>query len=213
MSDQAPVRERLLDAAKATVLQEGIAGTSARTIATRAGTAPGSIYYHFDDVDDLLGQAAVATSRRRADDWRRELDATTTLAEVVAAARRLRVVDREEGNLLLLGQLLAGVPTRPALADALRANFDLLNGIVEDTLRRLLDGTPLDGALDPAPLARTISTAFLGLELFDGVLFPGDDGDEALAQLASLATLADAVLDQGVLTRAYVRRVLARTAR
>jgi len=60
-ADGPDLRERLLDAAIACFVREGIAGTSLRTIATEAGVTPALLHYYFGDKAQL--QEAVTAER------------------------------------------------------------------------------------------------------------------------------------------------------
>ena len=52
--DAGAARQAILDATVATLAEVGYSATSARAIATRAGVAPGGVFYHFGSMDDLL---------------------------------------------------------------------------------------------------------------------------------------------------------------
>ena len=60
-ADSPDLRERLLDAAIACFVREGIAATSLRTIATEAGVTPALLHYYFGDKAQL--QEAVTAER------------------------------------------------------------------------------------------------------------------------------------------------------
>ncbi|BDU17604.1 TetR/AcrR family transcriptional regulator [Lysobacter auxotrophicus] len=60
-ADGPDLRERLLDAAIACFVREGIAGTSLRTIASEAGVTPALLHYYFGDKVQL--QEAVISER------------------------------------------------------------------------------------------------------------------------------------------------------
>ena len=60
-ADQADQRERLLDAALACFVRQGIAATSLRDIAGEAGVTPALVHYYFGDKPQL--QQAVVTER------------------------------------------------------------------------------------------------------------------------------------------------------
>lgn len=57
-SGGADVRERLLDAALACFVRDGIAATSLRRIAFEAGVTPAMLHYYFGDKEQLLGEVA-----------------------------------------------------------------------------------------------------------------------------------------------------------
>ena len=64
-------RDALLDGALECLLAKGYAGTTARDIATRAGTSLAAIGYHFGSTEQLLHEAITEGFRR----WRTELGA------------------------------------------------------------------------------------------------------------------------------------------
>jgi DNA-binding transcriptional regulator YbjK len=63
---------RLLVAAHEVVLEQGLAGASARAIAQRAGSSASAIHYHFESVEALIA-AALNHARERDREWRRGL--------------------------------------------------------------------------------------------------------------------------------------------
>jgi AcrR family transcriptional regulator len=196
-------RERLVEAALATIAAEGIAGTSARAIARTADINQALVFYHFDSVAGLLAEASAQVSVRRAADYARRLDAVGTFGELAAAARELHAEERANGNLAVLAQLLAGVRTHPVLGPTLASNFDLLAAQVARTLARLLSGSPLEGLVDAEALGRSISAGFLGIELLDALSPTQDEG--LFAALDTLAGLADALGEVSAVERRLVR--------
>ncbi|MGW9038956.1 TetR/AcrR family transcriptional regulator, partial [Streptomyces sp. NPDC055721] len=50
-------RDKLLDGALRTLVEQGIAKASARAIATTAGVNQALVFYHFGSVDELLAAA------------------------------------------------------------------------------------------------------------------------------------------------------------
>lgn len=199
-------RQRLLDAARDTVLDQGIAGVSSRSIARRAEANPALIFYHFDTLDSLLATAARQLAETRASAYAQRLSSVETFTDLVAAARALHHEERAAGTLTLLTQLIAGARTHPHLLPTLQDNFELLATQVSRTIARLLRDTPLDGLVDPEGLGRSISGGFLGLELID-TLSPGHDPG-LFTELDTLAALVDTVLEGGTLQRSMLRRRL-----
>ena len=111
-------------------------------------------------------------------------------------------------RVVVLAQLLAGAQSDPHLADATRATLQLWITPIEQTLARLLAGSPLAELLDTAGLARAVSAAFIGLELFEGV-----DPDGAVAALEAverITVLAEVVDDLGPVARRTLRAKLRR---
>ena len=199
-------RDRLLVAAREALAADGIAGVSARGIATRAEVNQALVFYHYGSVDELLAEAARDVSRRRAAVYRDRLGAVTSFTTLAETARALHHEEVAAGNLAVLVQLLAGARGRPGLAEVLRENFDLLAGPVEATIRRLVAGSPLEDVVDPTDLASGIASGFLGLQLLDGVVTDVEAGPfEALDALAAVVDLA---LEAGTLEAALLRRKL-----
>ncbi len=67
-------RQRLLDAAVETIREQGITGTSARTIAATAGANQALVFYHFGTVDNLLVEACSRATAARVAHYRPQLD-------------------------------------------------------------------------------------------------------------------------------------------
>jgi AcrR family transcriptional regulator len=202
-------KQRLIEAALHTLKVDGIAGTSARTVARRAQVNQALIFYHFGTVGGLLAEASRQASRGRADVYRQRLTGVRTVSELADIARQLHAEERREGNLTALTQLLAGARRHPELVAALRDNFELLAAEVRRTLHRLLDSTPLEGLLPVDDLARSVSAGFLGLELLDTLSETPDAG--LFDVMDALSQLADDILELPALPAALLRRRLPRT--
>ena len=90
-------RQRILAATVRTLAELGFARTTARSIAKSGGFAPGVIYYHFADLDDLFVATVEVTSADRFARYQSQLDGIVSAAGTVPAAaaalrrgRRLR---------------------------------------------------------------------------------------------------------------------------
>lgn len=62
-SDEHATRERLVRAAIALIPRLGWGEVTTRKVAAHAGVRPGVVHYHFASVSDLLGEAAVRSTR------------------------------------------------------------------------------------------------------------------------------------------------------
>jgi AcrR family transcriptional regulator len=202
-------RDRLRDAALATVLELGIAGVSARTVASRAGCNQASIYYHFGSLHGLLTDASLRATEQRVATYRDRLAEVTSVTELVDVARELHAEEHRLGNVTVLAQMLAGARTDPELRGPTAAALRRWIVEVEATLRRLLDGSVLAEVVDVPSLARAISAAFVGIELVDGVE-GDDDAIPTLDGIAQLAAVVQVVLDLGPVASASLRRRVAR---
>ncbi|GAA2532562.1 TetR/AcrR family transcriptional regulator [Pilimelia columellifera] len=205
-------RRRLIAGALAAINQHGIAGVSARTIAAAAGGVNQAlVFYHFGGVDELLAAACLASTRERVARWSVEMAEVGSLRELLAVGQRMHEEERAAGNVAVLAQLLAGAQTDPKLAEATGAALALWVAEIELVLRRTLAGQPFSEVLDVPGLARAVSAAFVGLELYEGV--DADGAAQAIAALDQLAVLFDVVEAMGPIARKAVRSRVARAAR
>lgn len=212
MSDEpGGTKQKLRDAAIATVRERGIAGVSARTVAAEAGVNQAVIYYHFGSLHALLSDASTHTTAARVARYRERFAEVRTVDELVDVARALHAEERELGNVQVLAQMLAGAQTDDDLAPGTAAALQLWIDEVETTLHRLLDDTVLAPLVDVPSLARAVSATFVGVELIDGVAAP--EGLPTLDALEQLAGLVQVVLDLGPVASAALRRRVQRGAR
>ncbi|WP_433529299.1 TetR/AcrR family transcriptional regulator [Micromonospora sp. CA-263727] len=199
-------REKLIDGALAAIREHGIAGVSARTIAAAAGVNQALVFYHFGSVDDLLAAACQSATAARVAVYRARFADVRSLRELLDLGRALHEQERAESNVAVLAQLLAGAQNDPRLAEPTAAALRLWTVEIEAVLHRLLDGSPAAPVADPPGLARAISAAFVGLELYEGVDPIG--ARSAFDALGRLATLVEVVDDLGPLARRAVRAKL-----
>jgi len=202
-------RERLLGATLRTVAEHGIAKVSARTVAAAAGVNQALVFYHFGSVEEMLAAACEQGARERVGRQREALEGVGSLTDLVHVARSVHAQERAAGNVALLGQLLAGAQSHPALAAPTAAGLELWVAEVERVLARLLEKTPLHGVVDVPGLARAVSASFVGLELYEAVDEKG--AEAAMSSLEQLANLLSAVEELGPITDRAVRRRLRRT--
>jgi AcrR family transcriptional regulator len=201
---------RLLDGALETLRTKGIAGVSARTIAAAAGVNQALVFYHFGSVDELLAAACTYGAKQRLARYAQRFAAVKTLPELLSVGMELHQQERVDGNVIVLAQMLAGAQSEPKLAPATRQALDLWIAEVDTVLRRVLAGSPLNEFLDIAGLARTVAAAFIGFELYEGV--DAEGASQAMAAIAQLAMVIDAVDELGPAARSLVRARLRRAA-
>lgn len=207
----AATRDKLLVGALTCLAEQGIAKTSARTIAAAAGVNQALVFYHFGSVDALLAAACRHGAELRVARYRERLARVSSLAELLELGRTLHAEEHADGNVAVLAQLLAGAQTDPKLAPATAAGLGLWIDEVERVLARVLAGTPLAEHVDPAGLARAVAASFVGLELYEGV--DPEGSARALAALERLVALAAVLEDQNPVVRRAVRAALRRSAR
>ncbi|MFC9235314.1 TetR/AcrR family transcriptional regulator [Streptomyces decoyicus] len=202
---------KLLEGALRTLAEQGIAKTSARSIAATAGVNQALVFYHFGSVDELLAAACRHGAEQRVARYRNRLEGIDSLAELLAFGRDMHVKEREAGQVAFLGQLLAAAQTQPRLALATAAGLRLWTDEIEKVLGRVLEGSPVAEFTDTVGLARAVSASFVGIELYEGVDEEGAAcAFDALDQLAVLAAVFD---ELGPLAQRAIRHRLRRTAR
>ncbi|TDD00209.1 TetR/AcrR family transcriptional regulator [Nonomuraea deserti] len=195
-------RTKLLEGALTTLTEQGIAKTSARAVAAAVGVNQALVFYHFGSVDELLAAACRHGAEQRVAVYRDRLNDVRTLGELLALGRDLHAAERDGGHVAVLAQLLAGAQTQPRLAPATAAGLALWTGEIEQVLGRVLAGSLLAELVDVAGLAKAVSAAFVGLELFEGVDPAG--AEHAFAALDHIADLVTALEELGRLTQTPV---------
>jgi AcrR family transcriptional regulator len=198
---RADSRDRILRATVATLAAEGYAHTTARAIAQSGGFAPGVIYYHFTDLDDLFAAVARFTSRARLSRYQEQTGGVTSAVELVRRLRRLHAEDRAEGHIAAVQQLFAAATASPAtpppaatsrLAAQIREEAAQWQDFAEAVIRDMLAGTPFAALVPVRELATAAVATYLGLELLPHP--DGDAGPDALFGAAEqAASLFDAV--------------------
>jgi AcrR family transcriptional regulator len=198
-------RQRLMAATLAAIRDVGFAGLSARVVAREADLNQALIFYHFGSMDGLVAETCRRATAERVAVWTDALAEVRDLPALVVLARELHVREQREGNVAVLAQALAAAQSDAALAEVAGDALSLWLEPLEATAARILTGTVLEGVLSPSDIARTAAAAFVGVELFDGVV--PDDGDpfEVLERVAALGAL---VLEAGPITKAAARRRL-----
>ncbi|MGA4839557.1 TetR/AcrR family transcriptional regulator [Streptomyces sp. G45] len=204
-------RVKLLDGALRTLVEQGIAKTSARSVAAAAGVNQALVFYHFGSVDDLLAEACRYATEQRVARYRGRLATITSLGELLAFGREMHQEERDAGHVAVLGQLLAGAQTQPRLAAATAAGLSLWIEEVEKVLVRVLGASPLGEFVDTVGLARAVAASFVGLELYEGV--DADGAERALDALEGLGGLVAALDDLGPVAQRAVRHRLRHVAR
>lgn len=207
----AETKQKLLEGALRTLTEQGIAKTSARTIAAAAGVNQALVFYHFGSVDELLAAACRHGSEQRVSRYRERLDAVSSLSELLEFGREMHEEERAAGHVAVLGQLLAGAQTQPRLAPATAAGLALWIEEIEKVLIRVFSATPMGEFADPAGLARAVAASFVGIELYEGV--DADGAGRALDALEQLSVLVTAVEELGPLAQRGLRHRLRRVAR
>lgn len=196
-------RQRLLDGALAALREHGVTGVSARTIGAAAGVNQALVFYHYKSVDELLGAACLSATRERVAVYAGRFAAVGSLRELLRVGLDLHASELADGNVSVLAQMLAAAQTGERLAEPTAAALQMWTDEIEAVLHRLLAGSPVAEVADIPGLARAVSAAFVGLELFEGV--DQDGARQALAALDQLAVLVEVVDELGPIARRAMR--------
>lgn len=206
----ADTKQRLLDGALAVLREQGITGVSARTIGTAAGANQALVFYHFGSVNELLAAACLQATSDRVARYAERFAAVTSLRELLQVGRDLHAEELRQGNVAVLAQMLAAGQHGGHLAESTAAALGLWVAEIEQVLHRLLAGSPVAEIADVPGLARAVSAAFIGLELYEGVDPAGSRS--ALEALEALAVLVEVVDELGPLARRALRNRIKRAA-
>jgi AcrR family transcriptional regulator len=187
-------RQRILRAAVRTLADRGYARTTARAIAETGGFAPGVIYYHFDDLNDLFVATARYTSEARLARYRSETAEVTGATDLVRRLRTLYAEDAAEGHVAAVQELIAVANTAPGLAEVVRASTATWQDFAEGVVRDLVAGTPVEPLVPVREVAAAAVATYLGVEMLTH-LQADRTGPQALFDAAERA----AVLLDGLL--------------
>ncbi len=190
-------RARIVEAALATLWEEGIAGASARAIARRGGFNQALIFYHFGSVNQLLLAAVGELSARRAERYRERVKEARSLPELVAVAGELHREDSQQGHIAVLSQMLAGATTAPELKGPLRERFQPWVELVEDAIRRVVAGTPYAELVPTGDLAFVVTALFIGIELMTSLEDDPARQESLFRTIALMAALLEGLMGQG----------------
>ena len=187
-------RARIVEAALHTIREQGVVGTSARSIARAGGFNQALIFYHFGSVQQVLLAAVERISQQRMSRYQERLSGVHTLADLIAVGAVCHREDIEDGNIRVLSQMLAAASSSPELATQLRGFFDPWVELVEAAVSRVVAGTAYDGAVPVHDVAMGVVALFMGIELLSQ-LYDTQPSAAALFQtMGQLAGLLEGLL-------------------
>jgi TetR/AcrR family transcriptional regulator len=202
VGDSANIRMRLLDAAIACFVREGIAASSLRSIATEAGVTPAMLHYYFGNKAQL--QQAVIDERL--------LPATAQLREAVVAAGEdiwalVAAFVRGIGEVIAMHPWLPSLWVREVLCEGGALRDVMLSKIAPQLPQMLAQrfiAAQQQGALHPDLDPRLMVVSLIGLTLFPAAgapiwrrIFNAEDLDASALQVHTLA-----LLEHGIRNRA-----------
>jgi TetR/AcrR family transcriptional regulator, regulator of biofilm formation and stress response len=160
-------RDRIIDAALAVIAEGGVAGTSHRRVADRAGVPLGSMTYHFTNMDELLREAFTRFATRLSERFTACIEAAVSLDALPEAVVHLVHDDLTAGSddLVLSLELYTLAARQPAFRqithDWMRRSRQALERLVDaktaHELDALIEGLFIHISLDPTPRSRSVT--------------------------------------------------------
>ncbi len=123
------LRAQLLEEARAILAEGGLAQLNLRTLAARAGIAPGSVYHHYEGKGELLAELAAAGFRELEVGLRTAQEAAQPGSRIRTLARTYFAYSKEESALFAL-MFDPGVSTHALVETARDRCFAVLEGAV-----------------------------------------------------------------------------------
>ena len=165
MSELSGTKQRLVDAALATIKEEGYGGTTARAIAGRAGVNQALIYYHFGDIKTLLLAALDETSAKRMASYEALLEKTQTVEDLVQLAKDIYREDLAAGHVTVLSELIAGSLQHKDLGPEVLKRLRPWIDFAERSIAKVTRGTFLEELLPARDIAVGVVAFYLGVDL------------------------------------------------
>jgi AcrR family transcriptional regulator len=186
-------RRRLVQAAVATLREEGFVGASARAIAERADANQGLIFYHFGSVTNLLLAALDAVSDERLEHYSAAVNGVHSPGELVDVATAIFREDLDAGYVTVLAEMIAGASSTPGLGPAVAARIEPWTEFTKQAIERLLGDGPFGALLPAEGVAYGIVALYLGLEMLSHLTGDQAPALELLTHAKSMAGLFDMV--------------------
>jgi AcrR family transcriptional regulator len=135
--------QTIVEAALATLQEEGFAGATSRAIARRGGFNQALIFYHYGSLEALLLAALQRTSEERLARYRDAVAPARTVEELVPVMADLWEEDQAAGHVRVVSQVIAGSVNRPELSRRVVELMEPWIDLAEETLGRVLpEGLP-----------------------------------------------------------------------
>jgi AcrR family transcriptional regulator len=187
-------REVIVRAAADSLLEHGYAGTSVRSIASRAGVAIGNVQYYFPTKSELLIEAWRHLTDRSTDELRRALNQLTDPLEVLETG-----VEAIWGSLRQLGDiqlaafdLMVQAPRAERLQAYLPELFTRYREVIQEQLDRLETDGRVRLKVPREVLVPLVLNTVLGFGLYYVV---SRDDESCLKALSAFRDLAPSLLE------------------
>lgn len=123
--------------------------------------------------------------------------AARSAGELLELMRRIYRDDVESGFIRIASEMVAGGVANPELGPRIVELMQPWVDLAEESIGRVVEGTPLEGLADPGEFASAAVIVYLGANLFTQ-LVPERDAVEPLLQVAERgAAIADGLAPRG----------------
>ncbi|MCX6432304.1 MAG: TetR/AcrR family transcriptional regulator [Actinobacteria bacterium] len=183
-------RERLLDAAMSTMVDKGLGGVTVKDVADAAGVSPGTVHYHFSDIDGvLLGVVERALDKM----YDQRLDAISAVPDIrskLLTLIELGLPDEISHEVTLLYEAISVVRSRTHFHVVIKSYVDRQVSLY----RSVIDSGVSTGDFTPGEPVDVIARNLLAMEDAYGLyVVVGAMRDSALGRI-NMRTYASRVL-------------------
>ena len=190
-------KDRIVEAAIATLQSHGYAGASARAIATAGGFNQALIFYHFGSVRNALLAALDRTSANRMLAYRDAAAEATNVEALVQVATEIFHEDLASGHIKILAELIAGASADPALGPEIVERIAPWIDFAREEIERVSAGSPLAQLVPAEDAAYAIVAQFLGLELLTHLDGNAQRAERLFALAAGFSSIASMAVTRG----------------
>lgn len=159
------LKTRIVEAAIEVLKTRGFTGTSARAIADQGGFNSALIFYYFGTLNAVLLAALDHSAEQRIARYREAIDRVQTLEELAAVAAEIYREDVEGGHITLFSELVGACLSHPELAPEIVARTQPWLDLVEETVARVIAGSPLEEIVPTRDVAYAVVAFYMGLNL------------------------------------------------
>lgn len=195
----ADTKQRLVEAALATIKEEGYGGTTARAIAGRAGMNQALIYYHFGDIKSLLLAALDQTSASRMNSYEVLLARTETIDDLVQLARDIYREDLASGHVTVLSELIAGSLQHKDLGPEVIKRMKPWIDFAQQSIEKVTKGSVLETLIPARDIAVAIVAFYLGIDLLHQLDPDESPADRLFDHAARLAPALEMLMAFGTI--------------
>jgi AcrR family transcriptional regulator len=158
-------RDRIVDAARTVLIEEGHAHTSTRAVADRAGVRLSLVHYHFGGRQGLLVEVLSRENDQLLERQRALFAAPGPLAEKWRIACDLLDEDIGSGYVRLLWELWSAGLADPELAAGWRSATAGWRDLLADVFAKWSEDVDVELPLSPRALATFTANIFQGIEI------------------------------------------------